>query len=103
MSSNDNLEENFGKALDFIRPKVDIWMKDLLGGAEGLKLPTLQKDLIEGLTVETMLFSTLMSNDQIIAMLAGIIRNIATKHVYGNTLDWGKRTEIFQKFSEKKE
>jgi hypothetical protein len=103
MSSDDNLDENFGKALDFIRPKVDTWIKELLGGVEGLKLPTPQKDLIEGLTVETMLFSTLMPNDEIVAILAGIIQNIATKHAYVNSLDWGKRAEVFHKFSGKQE
>jgi hypothetical protein len=67
-----------------------------------LKLPTPQKDIIQGLTIETMLFSSLMPNDEIIAILAGIIQNISTKHGYGNALDWGKRSEIFDEYSEQK-
>jgi len=68
-----------------------------------LNLSTTQKDLIQGMTVETMLFNTLMPNEEIIAILAGIIQNIATKHSYGQALDWGKREEIFRKYSEKQE
>jgi hypothetical protein len=44
-----------------------------------------------------------MPNEQIIAVLAGIIQNIATKHTYGNSLDWGKRSQLFDKYSEDKE
>lgn|SRR5688572_22497059 len=103
MPSDENMDENFGKALDFMRPRVDSWIKELLGGVEALNLSTPQKDLIQGMTVETMLFNTLMPNEEIIAILAGIIQNIATKHSYGQALDWGKREEIFQKFSAKQE
>jgi hypothetical protein len=47
-----------------------------------------------------MLFNTLMPNDEIVAVLAGIIQNIATKHSYGNSLDWGKREKVFDRYSE---
>lgn len=102
MSSGKDLDENFGKALDFIRPRVDEWIKELLSGVEGLKLPPMQRDLIQGLTVETMLYNTMMPNDEIIAILAGIIQNISTRNSYGDALDWGKRSEIFDKYSQQK-
>jgi hypothetical protein len=104
MSQGDDLvDENFGKALDFLGPKVDVWIKELFKGFEALSLTRPEKDLFQGLTVETMLYNTLMPNEQIIAVLAGIIQNIATKHTYGNSLDWGKRSQLFDKYSEDKE
>lgn len=102
-SSDGNLDENFSKALDFVGPKVDRWIKELFKGFEVLNIPSPQKNLIQGLTVETMLFSTLMPNDEIVAVLAGIIQNIASKHSYANSLDWGKRAQVFDKYSETKE
>jgi hypothetical protein len=101
MSKGDDLaDENFGKALDFLGPKVDVWIKELFKGFEALNLTRPQKDLFQGLTVETMLFNTLMPNDEIVAVLAGIIQNIATKHSYGNSLDWGKREKVFDRYSQ---
>ncbi|HEV8386988.1 MAG TPA: hypothetical protein VGQ03_05140 [Nitrososphaera sp.] len=94
MSSDNYLDENFGKALDFLGPKVDSWIKELFKGFEALQLTRPQKDLFQGLTVETMLYNTLMPNDEILSVLAGIIQNIARKHSYGNSLDWGKRAEV---------
>lgn len=93
--------ENFSKALDFMRPRVDSWTKELLRGVEALNLSKPQKDLVQGMTVETMLFNTMMPNEEIIAILSGIIRNIATKHSYAQALDWGKREEMYRKYSEK--
>lgn len=87
---------NFGKAIDFVSPKVNSWVKDLFGGVEQLNLTRPQKELIQALTVETLLYNTLMSNDEIIAILSDIIRNIATRHTYGNLLDWGKRATLFK-------
>jgi len=101
-SSDENRDENFGKAIDFVGPKVDRWIKELFKGFEVLNIPRPQKDLIQSLTVETMLYSTLMANEEIVAMLAGIIQNIATKHSYGVSLDWGKRAQVFDKYSESK-
>jgi hypothetical protein len=104
MSQGDDLvDENFGKALDFVGPRVDKWIKELTEGFEALKIMPPQKDLIQGLTAETMLYNTLMPNDEIVAVLAGIIQNIATKHSYGGSLDWGKREKAFGKFSGKQE
>ena len=37
-----------------------------------------------------------MSNEEIIAILSDIIRNIATRHAYGMLLDWGKRATLFK-------
>jgi hypothetical protein len=37
-----------------------------------------------------------MSNEEIIAILSDIIRNIATHHTYGMLLDWGKRASFFK-------
>jgi len=70
-----------------MRPRVDSWIKELLGGVKALNLSTPQKDLTQSMTVETMLFNTLMPNEEIIAILAGIIQNIATKHSCGQALD----------------
>ena len=103
MSSDVNVDENFGKALDFVGPKVDRWIKELFEGFEALKVSRPQKDLIHSLTIETMLYNTLMPNDEIISVLAGIIQNIAAKNSYGKTIDWGKREKIFDKYSEKQE
>ena len=100
--SSDNRDENLGKALDFVSPKVDRWIKELFQGFDMPNSPSQQKDLIQGLTVETMLFHTLMPNDEIVSLLAGIIRNIATRHSYGPSLDWGKRGELFSGFAKKK-
>ncbi|MGA8483454.1 MAG: hypothetical protein WB706_03570 [Nitrososphaeraceae archaeon] len=48
------------------------------------------------MTAETLLYNTLMSNEEIIAILSDIIRNIATRHAYGMLLDWGKRATLFK-------
>jgi hypothetical protein len=37
-----------------------------------------------------------MSNEEIIAILSDIIRNIATRHAYGMLLDLGKRATLFK-------
>lgn len=95
MSSDENPDESFRKALDFVGPKVDRWIKELFRGFEVLDVPRQQKDLIQGLTVETMLYNTLMPNDEIIAVLARTIQNISTRHSYGNSLDWGKRAKLY--------
>jgi hypothetical protein len=87
-------DENFGKAIDFVSPKVNSWLKDLFGGIEQLNLTRPQKELIQALTTETLLYNTLMSNEEIIAILSDIIRNIATHHAYGVFLDWGKRAAL---------
>ncbi len=94
-------DENFGKAFGFIEPKVASWMKELLGGAESLNLSRPQKELVQALTVETMLYGSPMPNEEIVAILADIIRNIATKHSYGKSLDWGKRAELFKSYEPK--
>src|SRR5438093_12129384 len=88
-------DENFGKAMDFVSPKVNSWVKDLFGGVEQLNSTRPQKELIQALTAETLLYNTLMSNEEIIAILSYIIRNIATRHAYGMFLDWGKRAALF--------
>ena len=44
-----------------------------------------------------MFYNSLMPNDEIVSVLAGIIQNIATKHSYGISLDWGKRAEVFNR------
>jgi hypothetical protein len=100
MSSDEYTNANFSKALEFLSPKVDSWIRELFKGFDALKLSRTQKDLFQGLTVETMLFNTLMSNEEIVAALAGIIQNIATKHSYSNSLDWGKRAKAFEKYSD---
>jgi hypothetical protein len=71
-------DENLGKAIDFVDPKVNSWAKDLFG------------------SFEQFLYNTLMSNEEIIAILSDIIRNIATRHAYGMFLDWGKRASLFK-------
>lgn len=99
MSSDDLPNKNFGKAMDFVGPIVDRWIKELFKGFEAPGVSRAQKDLIQGLTIETMLFNSLMPNDEIIAVLAGIIRNISTKNSYGMSLDWGKREKVFDNYS----
>jgi hypothetical protein len=103
MSTGENLDENFGKALDFVGPKVDRWIKELFKGFEVLSIPAPQKNIIQNLMVESMLFNTLMPNEEIVAVLAGIIQNIATKHSYGNSLDWGKRAQVFEGYPKNRE
>ncbi len=93
-------DENFGKAMDFVSPRVASWIKDLFGGVEELNLPRPQRELIQALTAETLLYNTIMSNEEIIAILSDIIRNIATRHSYGMMLDWGKRAILFKPSSE---
>jgi hypothetical protein len=100
--SSDSSDKNFGKAIDFVSPIVDRWIKELFKGFEALGVSRPQKDLIQGLTVETMLFNSLMPNDEIVAVLAGIIRNISTKNSYGTALDWGKRQKLFNYTDTKK-
>ncbi|MGB8766423.1 MAG: hypothetical protein WCC79_03785, partial [Nitrososphaeraceae archaeon] len=63
---------------------------------EQLNLTRPQKELIQILTAETLLYNTVMSNEEIIAILSDIIRNIATHHAYGVFLDWGKRASLFK-------
>lgn len=89
-------DENLGKAIGFVNPKVNSWTKDLFGNFEQLNLTRPQKELIQVLTAETLLYNTLMSNEEIIAILSDIIRNIATRHAYGMFLDWGKRASLFK-------
>lgn len=89
-------DENLGKAMDFVSPKVNSWLRDLFGGVEQLNLSRPQKELIQALTAETLLYNTLMSNEEIIAILSDIIRNIATRHSYGMFLDWSKRADVFK-------
>ena len=89
-------DENLGKAIDFVNPKVNSWAKDLFGSFEQLNLTRPQKELIQILTAETLLYNTVMSNEEIIAILSDIIRNIATRHSYGMLLDWGKRADVFK-------
>ncbi|HEY6950520.1 MAG TPA: hypothetical protein VI146_07905 [Nitrososphaeraceae archaeon] len=48
------------------------------------------------MTAETLLYNTVMSNEEIIAILSDIIRNITTHHAYGLFLDWGKRSSLFK-------
>lgn len=90
-------DENFEKAIGFVDPKVNSWIKGLYGGMDQLNLSRPQKELIQALTSETVLYNTLMSNEEIIAILSDIIRNIATHHSYGMFLDWGKRAALFRK------
>jgi hypothetical protein len=68
----------------------------LFGRFEQLNLSRPQKELIQVLTAETLLYNTVMSNEEIIAILSDIIRNIATRHAYGMFLDWGKRASLFK-------
>lgn len=93
------LDKNVDETLSSFAPKIDGWIKGLFGSFEELNLTRPQKEVIQALTVETMLYNSVMSNEEIIAILSDIIRNIATKHAYGNSLDWGKR-QLFFKSSE---
>ena len=43
-------DENLSKAMDFVTPKVNSWIKDLFGGVEQLNLSRPQKELIQALT-----------------------------------------------------
>ena len=95
-------DENLGKTIDFVNPKVDSWAKDLFGSFGQLNLTRPQKELVQVLTAETLLYNTVMSNEEIIAILSDIIRNIATHHAYGMFLDWGKRTSLFKAADEEK-
>ncbi len=89
-------DENANKALNSFAPKIDGWIQELFGGFEELNLTRPQKEIIQALTVESMLYSSVMPNEEIIAILSDIIRNIATRHAYGNSLDWGKRQQYFK-------
>jgi hypothetical protein len=91
--------KNVDEVLNSFSPKINGWIKDLFGGFEELNLTRPQKELIQALTVETMLYNSVMSNEEIIAIISDIIRNIATKHAYGNSLDWGNR-HLFLRSSE---
>ena len=97
----DDADKNYGEAINIVGPTVDRWLKEMFKVFDASNISKTQKDLIQGLTVETMLYNSLMANEEIIAVLAGIIRNVATKHSYGNALDWGKRAEVFDRFSKK--
>jgi hypothetical protein len=90
-------EDYYAKAIDFLNPKVNSWMKELAGDTESLKLSRPQNELIQALTTETLLYNSLMPNEEIIAILSDIIRNIATGHAYGKYLDWSKRTQLYRK------
>src|SRR5215475_7939056 len=90
-------DENIDKAIGFVDPKVNSWIKGLYGGIDQLNLSRPQKELIQALTAETVLYNSLMSNEEIIATLFDIIRNIANHHSYGMFLDWGKRAALFRK------
>jgi hypothetical protein len=74
----------------------------LFGSFEQLNLTRPQKELIQVLTAETLLYNSLMSNEEIIAILSDIIRNIATRHAYGMFLDWGKRASLFKEADKEK-
>ena len=41
-------DENLGKAIDFVNPKVNSWAKDLFGSFEQLNLTRPQKELNSG-------------------------------------------------------
>jgi hypothetical protein len=92
-------DENVGDTLKSFAPKIDGWIKDLLGGFEELNLTRSQKELTQALTVQTMLYNNIMSNEEIIAILSDIIRNIATRHAYSNPLDWAGKRQLFFKSS----
>jgi hypothetical protein len=34
-------DDYYAKAIDFLNPKVNSWIKELIGGAESLKLPAM--------------------------------------------------------------
>ena len=65
-------DENFGKAIDFVSPRVNSWVKDLFGGVEQLNLTRPQKELIQALTAETLLYNTLMSNEEMECYWTGV-------------------------------
>jgi hypothetical protein len=88
-------DDNFGKTLDSFGPRIDEWIKNIFGGVEALNLSRPQKEVVQALMVETFLFNSVMSNEEIMAILSDIIRNIATKHAYGKSLDWGERAKLF--------
>ena len=92
--------EDPAKAFDLISPMVGTWMKELFKGFESSNLSNVQKEFIQSLTVEAMLYNSLMTNDEILAALGGIIRNIATKSSL-NSLDWAKRAQAFSAYSKK--
>lgn len=52
-------DENFGKAIDFVSPKVNSWVMDPFCGVEQLNLSRPQKELMQALTAETLLQSCL--------------------------------------------
>ena len=89
-------DDYFAKAMDFVSPKADAWIKELFGGAESLNLSRPQKELVQALMIETLLYNSLMTNEEIIAILSDITRNIATRHSYAKSLDWAKRAELFR-------
>jgi predicted component of viral defense system (DUF524 family) len=91
-------DDYYAKAMDFLNPKVNSWIKELVDNAESLMLSRPQKELIQALTIETLLYNSLMTNEEIIAVLSDIIRNIATRHAYGKYyLDWSKRAQLYGK------
>jgi hypothetical protein len=60
-------DENLSKAMDFVTPKVNSWIKDLFGGVEQLNLSRPQKELIQALTAE---MAASDANEEIIAILS---------------------------------
>ena len=89
-------DESYAKMFDFLMPRVSSWTKDLAKAFGTIQPAGVQKDLMQTLVAETMLYNSPMSNEEIIAVLAGIIRDISTGHAYGSALDWGKRAGAFQ-------
>ena len=92
-------DENFSKAMNFVAPKVDWWMRDLFGGVEQLSLSRPQKELVQAVTAETLLYNTLMSNEEITAILSDIIRNISYRaHLWriSRLGEKGKTIQIFR-------
>ena len=87
MTFEPGSEDAYAKALGFLAPLVDSWTR----GFQSMQMPGSQKDLFQTLAVESMLYHSLMSNNEIISVLAGIIRNISSGHSYGPALDWAKR------------
>ena len=96
MATNFGTDENYARMFDFLMPRVSSWTKDLSNAFGAIQPTGLQKDLLQSLVAETMFYNSFMSNGEIIAVLAGIIRNISTGHAYGSALDWGKRSTAFQ-------
>ena len=72
-------EDNFGKAMNFVTPRVNEWVKDLFGGVEQLSLSRPQKELVQALTVETLLYNSLMSNEEILTAVADSVRVASAK------------------------